>query len=106
MQEITLKDLWDKQENMRTELLGEIKDLRQHFLTFEAGRVTALEKDVATLKAEKNALQEKDKDYDKEAEKRKDWIWGAIEKIIFAVIGAILILLGIVLQHLGILNLK
>ena len=103
--EITLKDLWNKQETMRTEMLTEIKELRQHFMTFEAGRVSALEKNVAQLLAAKEALEKKDAGYDKDAEKRKDWMWGAFEKIMFAVIGAVFILLGSILSKLNILNL-
>src|SRR5882724_2595298 len=106
MAEINIKDLWDKMETIRTEVLGEVKDLRQHFKTFEAGRVTALEKDVATLKAEKVAIEKRDNGFDKESERRKDWMWGALEKIIFSVIGSILVLAGLILSKVGILNLK
>ena len=38
-------------------------------------------------------------------EKRKNWIWGAIEKIIFIVIGFVFTIIGVVLTKVGIINL-
>lgn len=73
------------------------------------GKIELIEKQQASqegrlLNIENQASSEDEKE-DKASERRKDWIWGALEKIIFAVIGVFLFLAGLVLQNLHILNL-
>src|SRR3990167_8867490 len=110
-EEITIKDIWSQQEKNRTEFIAEIKELRLKieavstaFHTFEAGRVTQLIQDVAILKTERDNLVKKDEGFDKDAEKRKEWIWGAFEKVLFIVVGLVMTVIGVVLSKLNILN--
>ena len=51
-QEITLKDVYEVVGDARTELLGEIKSLRQDFLEMEKGRLTRLENQFAEFRGE------------------------------------------------------
>jgi hypothetical protein len=81
-------------------------------MTTANGRTGKLEIEVGALKDTVNKhnlilenTKENDGNKEKQSERRKDWVWGAVEKIIFAVVGAGLILALIVLQNLHIVNL-
>lgn len=51
-------------------------------------------------------LEKYDGGQERNAEKRKDWMWGFAQNILYTVIGAVLFLAGLVLQNLHILNLS
>lgn len=69
-------------------------------------KIEAMERLIESMLSRIVNLEKTDGTQEKESEKRKDWIWGAVEKIVFAVIGASLFLAGLALQHAGIINLK
>lgn len=93
------------------ELKGQVtegfRSMTQQF-TVQNGRTGKLEGKVDVMKGDMDnlgsrvvALETNDGKEQSAAEKRKDWIWGAVEKIIFMLI---IPGIGLVLIKLGILN--
>lgn len=68
-------------------------------------KIEVLEKGFERFENRISNLEKHGGSEEKAAERRKDWMWGAGEKVIFALIGAVLILAGLVLSKLGIVNL-
>jgi hypothetical protein len=68
-------------------------------------KIEALEKAVEKLIVKTDSLKEHDGEGEKAAQQRKNWLWGAIEKIIFIIIGFAFTVIGFVLTKLGIINL-
>ncbi len=98
MNEITIKDLYDIIDKRFTGLEAKVEKYHDSFVHFEEGKLTQALQDIEALKADV-------KENKSASERRKDWIWGAAEKIIFAIIGALLFVAGLVLEKLGIINL-
>lgn len=112
------------EENMSTETqhseimkaLGRLEGLYTGIvnqMTYANGRVGKLEAEFKVLEKvvglNTNAidnLKNHESNEEKSSERRKDWMWGAGEKMLFAILGALFILGSIVLQNLHILNLK
>lgn len=111
-EEIKIKDVYDLVGGLRTEFLGrqdktdeKIQRLDDRFTNFEEGKLSQVRQDMAGAQAKIKALEDQLKKDDGGKEKRKDWMWGAVEKILFTVIGTLLFLAGLVLTKLGIINL-
>lgn len=112
--EITLKDVYDAINvnniaiNKRIDGL-EINIGKYHdsFIKFEEGKLTQALQDIETAKGQIKALQTQNLKQDDvnvmNAQKRKDWMWGALEKIIFMLI---IPLIGLILVKTGIINLN
>ena len=102
---VTQKQLYDLISAVELRLGSKIDKISNDFHTFEAGRITQLIEDVAILKTKDQTSEKTFKSIDNDAEKRKDWMWGAMEKIIFIVLGALISLGILLLQNTHILNL-
>lgn len=108
--EITLEFVLNSINRRIDGLETSIKEYRGEFVRFEEGKLTQALQDIQKSKGDILLLQQQNTRQDdinvKNSERRKDWIWGAAEKIIFALLGVGFVLLGIILQNLHILNLK
>lgn len=76
-QEITIKDIWDRIENIRTELGNKIDKVSNDFHNFEAGKLTQALQDIATLNAERDALKENNDRDGNSIEELKKFMWQA-----------------------------
>lgn len=114
MAEVTLKDIYEIVGQTKTELKLEIANLKteisnidKSFKHFEEGKVSDLIQRTTRSEGElsriKDELARKGVKEESSAEKRKDWVWGAIEKIIFMLI---IPLIGLVLIKTGIININ
>lgn len=106
MDELTIKDLYDIIDKRFNKLELSVEKYHDAFMRFEEGKLTQALQDIKENQGKIALIQEQIKNDDNGKEKRKDWYWGAAEKIIFSIIGVILFICGLVLEHLGILNLK
>ena len=111
--ELTFKDIYLAVENLRKdfsagllEVEKKVEKYHDSFVKFEEGKVSDLIQRVTILEKDREALVKVDTSQEKLAEKRKEWMWGAFEKILFILIGFIFTVIGLVLSKLGILNLK
>src|SRR3990167_8825752 len=102
--EITLKDLYDIIDKRFTGLEIKVEKYHDAFVHFEEGKVSDLIQRVTILEKDKEALVKVDNTQEKAAEKRKDWIWGVFEKILFMIIGLLIFFSKEILTKLGILN--
>lgn len=105
--EITIKDLYDIIDKRFTRLEGNIEKYHDTFIRFEEGKLTQALQDIEKAKGDIELLKTQNVRQDdvntRNAEKRKDWMWGAVEKIIFMLI---IPLIGLVLIKTGIINLN
>lgn len=106
MAEITLKDLYDIIDKRITSLETEVREYNRSFVKFEEGKVSDLIQRVTKLEGENERLKELNVKEDKKDDQIKIWMWGAVEKILFMVIGASLFLAREVLTRLHIFNLQ
>lgn len=106
MNEITIKDLYDIIDKRFTGLEGKVEKYHDSFIRFEEGKLTQALQDLEKAKGDILALQKVDGGLDRDKEKRKDWVWGAFEKIIFLILGGLIFFAREILTKLGILNLQ
>lgn len=109
MPEITLEFVLTTINRRIDDLQVEIKGYRAEFVRFEEGKLTQALQDIEKSKGDIAVLQQQNIRQDdvnvKNSERRKDWVWGAAEKILFILIGFAFTIIGLVLTKLKILNL-